>query len=206
MNGDNMKELIRSIVDRATSMNQAAKRSGLSQAGLSEWCSGKVNPGLEKYVMLCRGLGCRPGYELDQYLGLGDAPPKFAEDVLRSVLTLSAVEQQRLISLITSRYAQSLAVANLINIPCLLYLIKAHIKENELSDKKFMQATGLEDDQYALLMSGALPPYIEESNEILSLLAAELKNPNTGMTFKDREELIEYCHREIVNLSDSATL
>lgn len=205
MNGDNMKELIRSIVDRATSMNQAAKRSGLSQAGLSEWCSGKVSPGLEKYVMLCRGLGCRPGYELDQYLGLGDAPPKYAEDVLRSVLTLSVVEQQRLISLITSRYAQSLAVANLINIPCLLYLIKAHMKENELSDKKFMQATGLEHDQYALLMSGALPPYIEESNEILSLLAAELKNPNTGMTFKDREELIEYCHREIVKMSDSAT-
>ncbi len=76
-----LNELIRSIVARATSTNQAAQKAKMSQSTLSEWCSGKVNPGLEKYINLCRALGCRPGWELDQFLGLGAAKPATAEEL-----------------------------------------------------------------------------------------------------------------------------
>lgn len=103
-----MKELLRTIVDRATSMNQAARRSGISQGTLSEYCSGKVVPGLEKYVDLCRAMGCRPGWELDNYLGYAGRPYKTAEEALGPVQQLSIAEQQRLISLLSGKYAASL--------------------------------------------------------------------------------------------------
>jgi transcriptional regulator with XRE-family HTH domain len=67
----NLGALITSICKRAQSTNKAAKLSGVSQGTLSEWQSGKVSPGLEKYIELCLALGCRPGFELDQYLGFG---------------------------------------------------------------------------------------------------------------------------------------
>jgi hypothetical protein len=54
-------------------------------------------------------MGCRPGFELDQFLGLGGAKPKTAEDVLGMVLGLSPIEQQRLISLITAKYVEYLS-------------------------------------------------------------------------------------------------
>lgn len=101
--------LIKSICSRASSMNQAARRSGVSQATLSEWQADKVSPGLEKYVDLCVAMGCRPGFELDQFLGLGGAKPKTAEDVLGMALGLPPIEQQRLISLITSKYVEYLS-------------------------------------------------------------------------------------------------
>jgi transcriptional regulator with XRE-family HTH domain len=90
-------------------MNQAAKRSGVSQGTLSEWQAEKVSPGLEKYVDLCLAMGCRPGFELDQFLGLGGAKPKTAEDVLGMALRLPPIEQQRLISLITAKYVEYLS-------------------------------------------------------------------------------------------------
>jgi transcriptional regulator with XRE-family HTH domain len=95
--------LIKSICSRASSMNQAAKKSKVSQGTLSEWQADKVSPGLEKYVDLCLAMGCRPGFELDQYLGLG------AEDVLGVALGLPPIEQQRLISLITAKYVEYLS-------------------------------------------------------------------------------------------------
>jgi|688.fasta_scaffold08301_23 hypothetical protein len=101
--------LIKSICSRASSMNQAAKKSKVSQGTLSEWQADKVSPGLEKYVDLCLAMGCRPGFELDQYLGLGGAKPKTAEDVLGVALGLPPIEQQRLISLITAKYVEYLS-------------------------------------------------------------------------------------------------
>jgi transcriptional regulator with XRE-family HTH domain len=89
----NLGALITSICKRAQSTNKAAKLSGVSQGTLSEWQSGKVSPGLEKYIELCLALGCRPGFELDQYLVLG----------------LPLIEQQRLISLTTAKYAEYLS-------------------------------------------------------------------------------------------------
>ena len=89
----NLGALITSICKRAQSTNKAAKLSGVSQGTLSEWQSGKVSPGLEKYIELCLALGCRPGFELDQYLVLG----------------LPLIEQQRLISLTTAKYGEYLS-------------------------------------------------------------------------------------------------
>jgi|694.fasta_scaffold03404_8 transcriptional regulator with XRE-family HTH domain len=108
--------LIKDIVSRASSMNQAAKKSGVSQSTLSEWISGKVSPGLEKYIYLCRALGCRPGVELDNFLGLGGAKPQTAEDLLGSVLALKPSEQQRLIALVTMKFSDYLEVQEMIDI------------------------------------------------------------------------------------------
>jgi transcriptional regulator with XRE-family HTH domain len=105
----NLGALITSICKRAQSTNKAAKLSGVSQGTLSEWQSGKVSPGLEKYIELCLALGCRPGLDLDQYLGLGKAKPKTSSAVLGVVLGLPPIEQQRLISLITAKYAEYLS-------------------------------------------------------------------------------------------------
>lgn len=104
-----MKELLRTIVERAASMNQAARRAGISQGTLSEYCSGKVVPGLEKYVDLCRAMNCRPGWELDNYLGYEQSSYKTAEEALGPILSLSIAEQQRLISLLAAHHASSLA-------------------------------------------------------------------------------------------------
>ena len=188
-----MKELIKAIVERASSMNQAAKRAGISQASISEYCSGRVSPGLEKYVALCLAVGCRPGWELDRHLGMGEASPRYAEDVLGMVLELDIMEQQRLISIITSKYSQFLAVENMIDTQSLLSLVKAHLQDNKMSAEQFINVTGLDSDQCTLLMNGVLPPTVEEANVVLSLIATELKNPTTNETFSSREELIAYC-------------
>ena len=91
----NLGALITSICKRAQSTNKAAKLSGVSQGTLSEWQSGKVSPGLEKYIELC--------------LASGKAKPKTAEDVLGVALGLPPIQQQRLISLTTAKYAEYLS-------------------------------------------------------------------------------------------------
>jgi len=131
--------LIKSICSRASSMNQAAKKSKIAQSTLSEWQSEKVTPGLERYVDLCLAMGCRPGFELDQYLGLGGAKPRTAEDVLGQVLALNACEQQRLISLIAGKYSEFLMVSNMIDVDCLIALILQHLEANKLSPESSLK-------------------------------------------------------------------
>jgi predicted restriction endonuclease len=89
-------------------MNQAAKKSKVGQATISEWIAGKVSPSLENYIKLCRGLGCRPGRELDDFLGIGELKPRTAEDLLGVALSLHPCEQMRLITLLSSHLAESL--------------------------------------------------------------------------------------------------
>lgn len=117
-------ELIKSVCSRASSTNQAAKKSGVSQGTLSEWQNEKVSPRLEKYIDLCLSMGCRPGFELDQYLGLGGAKPRTAEDLLGMALALNPVEQQKLISLLAGKYSEYLAVQQMIDVNCLIDLIR----------------------------------------------------------------------------------
>lgn len=181
--------LIKSICSRATSMNQAAKKSGTSQATLSEWQSEKVTPRLDTYIDFCLGMGCRPGFELDQYLGLGGVKPRTAEDVLGIVLGLDPIEQQRLISLISGKYSEYLAANQMIDINCIIELILA----SGLSPEQFCKKSGIDADEYTALMHGILPASIEDAEALLTLVAIALKNPTTGRKFDSRVELINYC-------------
>ena len=101
-------DLIKSIISREVSMNQAAKKAKIGQATISEWIGEKVKPTLENYIKLCRALGCRPGRELDNFLGLGELKPRTAEDLLNVVLLLHPYEQMRLAGLINFKFAESL--------------------------------------------------------------------------------------------------
>ncbi|MFO0052546.1 MAG: helix-turn-helix domain-containing protein [Dolichospermum sp.] len=194
-------ELIKSVCSRASSMNQAAKKSGVSQGTLSEWQSEKVSPGLEKYIELCLAMGCRPGYELDQYLGLGSAKPKTAEDLLGMALGLSPVEQQRLISLLAGKYSEYLAVQQMIDVNCLISLIIQHLEADGITPETFCQKRKIDEGQFTALMHGILPASIEETEVLISLLSMALKNPTTGEKFDSREELIDYCNTR--RLSDN---
>lgn len=185
--------LIKSICSRASSMNQAAKKSKIAQSTLSEWQSEKVSPGLERYVDLCLAMGCRPGFELDQYLGLGGAKPRTAEDVLGQVLALNPCEQQRLISLIAGKYSEFLMVSNMIDVDCLVALILQHLEANKLSPEKFAKDAFMSTEEYTALMHGVLPASVEDVEALLSVLAVQLKNPRTKETFDTREALIEFC-------------
>lgn len=182
-------DLIKSICSRASSMNQAAKKSGVSQSTLSEWQSEKVKPGLEKYIELCLAMGCRPGVELDNFLGLGGAKPRTAEDVLGIVLAIAPIEQQRLISLVSGKYSEYLAVSQMINVNCLINLIL----DSGLSSEMFCKKAGISESQYTALMHGILPPSIEDAEVLLSLVSIALKNPTTGEKFGSRDALINYC-------------
>jgi transcriptional regulator with XRE-family HTH domain len=95
-------DLIKQIISRASSTNQAAKKSGLAQSTLSEWQAGKVSPSLENYIKLCEALGCRPGLELDNFLGT-NIKSKTAEDLLAEALRLKPSEQLKLISLMSAK-------------------------------------------------------------------------------------------------------
>ncbi|QEI42448.1 hypothetical protein BMF77_03056 [Dolichospermum sp. UHCC 0315A] len=95
-------DLIKHILSRASSVNQAAKKSGLSQSTLSEWQAGKVSSSLDNYIKLCQALGCRPGWELDNFLGT-NVKPKTAEDILAETLRLKPSEQLKLISLLSAK-------------------------------------------------------------------------------------------------------
>jgi hypothetical protein len=185
--------LIKSICSRASSMNQAAKKSKIAQSTLSEWQSEKVTPGLERYVDLCLAMGCRPGFELDQYLGLGGTKPRTAEDVLGQVLALNACEQQRLISLIAGKYSEFLMVSNMIDVDCLIALILQHLEANKLSPERFAKNAYMSIEQYMALMHGVLPASVEDVEGLLSVLAVQLKNPHTKETFDTRDALIEFC-------------
>lgn len=185
--------LIKSICSRASSMNQAAKKSKIAQSTLSEWQSEKVTPGLERYVDLCLAMGCRPGFELDQYLGLGGAKPRTAEDVLGQVLALNPCEQQRLISLIAGKYSEFLMVSNMIDVDCLIALILQHLEANKLTPAKFAKNVCISIEEYTALMHGILPASVENAESLLSVLAVELENPHTKETFNTREALIEFC-------------
>jgi len=105
---DELNELFRLILSRANSMNGAAKLSKVAQSTLSDWGTGKTVPGLKNYIQLCRSLGCRPGKELDNFLGLAENPPQTAEDLLGVALSLSEAEQQKLIYLIAFRFSNIL--------------------------------------------------------------------------------------------------
>lgn len=193
-------ELIKSICSRASSMNQAAKKSGVSQGTLSEWQSEKVSPGLERYIDLCLAMGCRPGYELDQYLGLGGAKPRTAEDLLGMALSLDPIQQQRLISLLAGKYSEYLEVRKMIDANCLIDLIR----DSGLSPEKFCKKSGISESQYTALMHGFLPNSVEDMNAMLTLIASILKNPTTDKSFSSRIELIDYC--EIKKLLDNPVL
>jgi len=173
-------------------MNQAAKKSKIAQSTLSEWQSDKVSPGLEKYVDLCLAMGCRPGHELDQFLGLEGAKPRTAEDLLGMALALEPVEQQRLISLLAGKYSEYLAVKSMIDVDCLINLIIEY-STTKLTPDKFCKKAGIPESQYTALMHGILPVSIDDAEILLSLIAVALKNPTTGEKFDSREELIEYC-------------
>jgi transcriptional regulator with XRE-family HTH domain len=185
--------LIKSICERASSSNQAAKKSKIAQSTLSEWQSDKVSPGLEKYVDLCLAMGCRPGFELDQHLGLGNARPRTAEDLLGMALALEPVEQQRLISLLAGKYSEYLTVQNMIDVDCLINLILEYIGTIGLTPEKFIKKSGITETQYTELMHGVLPTSLEEAEALVLLLSRQLKNPTTGEKFGSREELISYC-------------
>lgn len=182
-------ELIKSICSRASSMNQAAKKSGVSQGTLSEWQSEKVSPGLERYIDLCLAMGCRPGHELDQYLGLGGAKPRTAEDLLGMALSLDPIQQQRLISLLAGKYSEYLEVRKMIDANCLIDLIR----DSGLSPEKFCKKSGISESQYTALMHGFLPNSVEDMNAMLTLIASILKNPTTDKSFSSRIELVDYC-------------
>jgi transcriptional regulator with XRE-family HTH domain len=182
-------ELIKSVCSRASSMNQAAKKSGVSQGTLSEWQSEKVSPGLERYIDLCLAMGCRPGFELDQYLGLGGAKPSTAEDLLGMALGLDPIQQQRLISLLAGKYSEYLEVQQMIDVNCLIDLIR----DSGLSPEKFCKKSGIAESQYTALMHGVLPASVDDMEVLLTLIAATLKNPTTKDEFSSREELIDYC-------------
>ena len=185
--------LIKSICSRASSVNQAAKKSKIAQSTLSEWQADKVSPGLEKYVDLCLAMGCRPGFELDQYLGIGDAKPRTAEDLLGQALALEPVEQQRLISLLSGKYSEYLMVQNMIDVNCLINLILEYIDTNGLTPEKFIKKSGISESEYTALMHGILPTSVDDVEVLLTLLASTLKNPTTRKGFDSREELISYC-------------
>lgn len=182
-------DLIRSVCSRASSTNQAAKKSGVSQGTLSEWQNEKVSPGLEKYVDLCLAMGCRPGFELDQYLGLGGAKPRTAEDLLGMALGLDPIQQQRLISLLAGKYSEYLEVQQMIDINCLQRLIR----DSGLSPKKFCEKSGIFESQYTALMQGVLPGSVDDVDVLLRLIASTLKNPATNNVFGSPDELISYC-------------
>lgn len=181
--------LIKSICGRATSMNQAAKKSGTSQATLSEWQAEKVTPRLDTYIDFCLGMGVRPGFELDRFLGLDGAKPRTAEDVLGIALGLDPIEQQRLISLVSGKYSEHLAVNQMIDINCLIDLIR----NCGLSPEQFCKKSGVSESEYMTLMHGILPASVEDAESLLSLVAVTLKNPTTGKKFDSRDELINYC-------------
>lgn len=182
-------ELIKSVCSRASSMNQAAKKSGVSQGTLSEWQSEKVSPGLERYIDLCLAMGCRPGFELDQYLGLGGAKPRTAEDLLGMALGLEPIQQQRLISLLAGKYSEYLEVQQMIDVNCLMELIQ----NSGLSPEKFCKKTGIPEIQYNALMHGVLPASVDDMDVLLSLILIAIKNPTTEGKFGSREDLISYC-------------
>lgn len=193
-------KLIQSVCSRASSMNQAAKKSGISQGSLSEWQSEKVSPGLERYIDLCLAMGCRPGFELDQHLGLGGAKPRTAEDLLGMALDLDPIQQQRLISLLAGKYSEYLEVQQMINVNCLIDLIQ----NSGLSPEKFCKKSGITESQYTALMHGVLPASVDDIDVLLTLLASTLENPTTKERFSSREELIGYC--EAKKLLDSQRL
>ena len=175
-------------------MNQAAKKLRIAQSTLSEWQSEKVSPGLERYVDLCLAMGCRPGFELDQYLGLGGTnKPRTAEDLLGQALRLDPYQQQRLISLLAGKYSEYLAVKNMIDVDCLINLILHHLETSNLTPEKFVQKSFIPEDQYAALMHGILPASVEEAESLISMLSVQLKNPATGERFGSMAELVEYC-------------
>lgn len=182
-------KLIQSVCSRASSMNQAAKKSGLSQGTLSEWQSEKVSPGLERYIDLCLAMGCRPGFELDQYLGLGEAKPRTAEDLLGMALGLDPIQQQRLISLLAGKYSEYLEVRQMIDVNCLIDLIR----DSGLSLEEFCKKSGITESQYTALMHGFLPASVDDMDILLTLIASTLKNPTTKEGFSSRDELISYC-------------
>lgn len=182
-------DLIKSVCSRASSTNQAAKKSGVSQGTLSEWQNEKVSPGLEKYIDLCLAMGCRPGFELDQYLGLGGTKPRTAEDLLGMALGLDPVQQQRLISLLAGKYSEYLEVQRMIDIDCLQRLIR----DSGLSPEKFCEKSGIFESQYTALMQGVLPGSVDDVDVLLRLIASTLKNPATNSVFDSPDELIGYC-------------
>ena len=182
-------DLIKSVCSRASSTNQAAKKSGVSQATLSEWQNEKVSPGLEKYVDLCLAMGCRPGFELDQFLGIGNAKPRTAEDLLGMALALNPIEQQKLISLLAGKYSEYLAMQQMIDIDCLQFLIR----DSGLSPGKFCEKSGILESQYTALMQGILPGSVDDVDVLLRLISSTLKNPATNSVFDSPDELISYC-------------
>ena len=189
--------LIKSICSRASSMNQAAKKSKIAQSTLSEWQSEKVSPGLERYVDLCLAMGCRPGFELDQYLGIGNAKPRTAEDLLGQALGLEPYEQMRLLSLLTAKYSEYLLVTKMIDINCLIELINHHLEVNKITLEKFAQKAFIPQDEIMALMHGVLPASMEGTETLMSMLSVQLKNPTTGNAFGNRDELIEYCRSSV---------
>jgi len=190
---DELNELFRLILSRANSMNGAAKLSKVAQSTLSDWGTGKTVPGLKNYIQLCRSLGCRPGKELDNFLGLAENPPQTAEDLLGVALSLSEAEQQKLIYLIAFRFSNILRIEEMIHVQALQALILQHLKENRQQPKEFIKIVGITQAQYSGIMRGRLVGSVEDVEAQLSLLASILRNPNTGRAFRDRESLIEYC-------------
>jgi transcriptional regulator with XRE-family HTH domain len=189
-----MKNLIRYIVSsRATSGNQAAEKAGLSQGTISEWMSGKVSPGLEKYIQLCQGLGCRPGQELDNFLGLSQHKPVCAEDVLGQVLSLKRSEQSKLIALISAKHQEQWKIKEMINIECLIELINEYFQKNNSNPRKFAKECGISMDALTNILHGFPIGNHEELEVQLSLLSSVLVNPLTGDRFASKEELIDYC-------------
>ena len=185
-------DLIKSVCSRASSTNQAAKKSGVSQGTLSEWQNEKVSPGLEKYIDLCLAMGCRPGFELDQFLGIGNAKPRTAEDLLGMALALNPVEQQKLISLLAGKYSEYLAVQQMIDIDC-LHRLQSLIRDSGISPEKFCKKSGIFESQYTALMQGILPGSVDDVDILLRLISSTLKNPVTNNVFDSPDELISYC-------------